>query len=289
MKVLICLAAALAACAPAAQNSADQAPETATGDNVQKASLKGQPDVVAVYRMNGPDGTQVATMTVEANDSGAARLEMRLLNGAAPPQVGWATVDGDVIMTVNTPEGPKLVRASDMAAASEEMLTRMAPPGANMPNPFDDLRLVEVGPETVGGRSGTRYVIRVEGEEADDRDPQMDFVIANDPALALIGRATSHTLAPGTSTTGGFDASAMRELRQRMRAGIALRTGAVLVLESVEHKAVDPARLVVQGTPISRDELRAIMQRAMPSSPPPPPIIRAPRRQPETPPSSNQQ
>lgn len=289
MRVFICLTAILAACAPAAQNSADQSPDAATGENVQEVSLKGQRDVVAVYRMNGPDGTQVATMTVEANDSGAARLEMRPLNGAAPPQVGWATVDGDVIMTANTPDGPKLVRASDMAAASEEMVTRMTPPGEDMPNPFEDMRLVEAGQETVGERSGTRYVIRVDGQEANDRGPQMDFVIANDPALALIGRATSHTLAPGTATTGGFDAQAMRELRQRMRAGIALRAGPVLVLESVEHRAVDPARLVVQGTPISREELLAIMQRAMPSSPPPPPIVRAPRRPPEAAQGSNRQ
>ena len=187
MRVFICLTAILAACAPAAQNSADQSPDAATGENVQEVSLKGQRDVVAVYRMNGPDGTQVATMTVEANDSGAARLEMRPLNGAAPPQVGWATVDGDVIMTANTPDGPKLVRASDMAAASEEMVTRMTPPGEDMPNPFEDMRLVEAGQETVGERSGTRYVIRVDGQEANDRGPQMDFVIANDPALALIG------------------------------------------------------------------------------------------------------
>jgi hypothetical protein len=87
--MFICLAATLSACSPSASNvAASQTPGAATTGNVQEPSLKGQPDVVAVYRMNGPDGAQAGTMIVEANDSGAARVEVRPASGNAPPQVG---------------------------------------------------------------------------------------------------------------------------------------------------------------------------------------------------------
>lgn len=286
MRLFACLLAALAACSQSAQNSSsEQVQQAVPAGNSQEASLEGQPDVVASYRMNGPDGSQVATMTVEANDSGAARIEMRFVNAATPAQVGWATESGDVVMTANTPEGPRLVRASDMAAVSEEMMTRMAPPGGMPANPFGTMRLEATGDETIGGRTGTRYVVRGDAERAGSGDQGMDFVIANDPSLALIGRATSHTLAPSTAAGGRFTPPAFRELRQRMRSGAALRVGRTLTLESVDCRPIDPSRLVVEGTPVPREELRQLMLRALP----PPPIIRAPRPPPEASPQPDRQ
>jgi hypothetical protein len=260
MRLLLCLALTLAGCSSSASEREGAHNQQS---NQPPSRVEAGQDIVAVYRMNGPDGSRIATMTVEADESGAARIEMQPQN-SAPPQVGWSTESGDVIMTAATPAGAKLVRASDMAAVSEEMMTRMGPPGALPASPFEGLRLEAAGSETVNGRTGIRYVIRFGWEKANKDEFEMDFVIAEDPALALIGRATSHTLGPPSAVTGSLTPPAFRELQQRMRSGAALRVGAGMVLESVENRPIKPERLMVAGTPISRGELREIMLRAIP-------------------------
>lgn len=267
MRYFAALLIALSSCSSAAEPGRDnQQPSQAPLTQVRAGE-----DIVATYRMNAPDGTRMGTMIVEADESGAARLEMQVAGASAPAQFGWVTADGDVIMMASTPEGPRLIRASDMAAVSGEMFAEMAPGGLPQ-DAFDGFRLETAGTETVGGRTGTRYVMRIDDGKAGGGLPGMDVVIAEDPALALIGRATSHTLAPETSAAGARTPPAFRELRERMRNGAALRIHRTMVLEAIENRPIDPARLVVEGEPISRDELRAIMRRSMP----PPPITQVP-------------
>lgn len=114
----------------------------------------------------------------------------------------------------------------------------------------------------MNGRTGRRFVMRAGVGKEHSGATGMDVVIAEDPALALIGRATSHALAPSTSAFGQFTPRAFLELRERARAGAILRAGPSLILESVSNRPIDPDRFTVQGTPISREELQGIMQRA---------------------------
>lgn len=135
MRSLILLALIVSGCTAAGQDVADDNPPT----NATQAAQAAQPitpvrageDIVAVYRMNRADGAKYATMTVEAGASGAARIEMTLSGATEPSQVGWATKAGDVIMTVDTPEGSRLIRAGDMATVMQEVATNGVGRGAS--------------------------------------------------------------------------------------------------------------------------------------------------------------
>lgn len=223
--------------------------------------IPAQADISARYETVDEDAFIDMEMTIEANDAGDVRIQMR---GSSSYQLFH---DGTVYSVSRTPHDLQVVRVADMMVLQQEAMARM---GVDQ-EMFDRMRDVPtsqfaaMGEETVGDRTGTAFgMVSDEGAA-----PILSLlVISSDPQLAPIGQAIARIQTAALSNMGQFSIilSILNEpMSTLLEQGAPLRL-MTIDLTDVSEQAIAPERFALPAEPLTLDQLRA----GLTEFPPPP-------------------
>lgn len=194
-----------------------------------------------------------ATMTVEVDDHGNSRISV---NGES----ALITVNGVAYAIVTDTQGSYAVRQDDMLAAFNELARGMIGAGDNdLPEPdlSDGPALTDSGLETVGGRTGTRWVF---GHPPPDGEPPSEVVISADSDLAPVGQVLSRQFQSSTWSQGfsvgplGLRGEVPPEVLALIARGTIIRFGTAARLEGVEAGPVSDSLFTLPSAILTRAE-----------------------------------
>lgn len=254
-------------------------------------------DVTVRYKAVLPEGAQasarasIPTLTISADDSGQARLEV-LAPGAPPPggrQPGVALITregvGYFALSGPMPQMQVVARQEDALALVMQfggpLLRQNAGEGAAAEALRQRVEITPVGPETVAGVRGNLYrVVLVAGET---RTPPLEIVVATDPRMAPVGREfvrLTESLRPLVVELVGGEPQIYAAVRGLMGLGAPLRIGNEVRLDSIDTADLPDDLFALPGPVMDRAQLAQMAQmlmsmgqggRGMPSIPGMPP------------------
>jgi hypothetical protein len=228
------------------------------------AAAPASADVTARYVMGAaPGGTPL--MTIEVNDRGDSRVTIG-------NQSAVISLDGVSYQVLSDLQGVYVAREEDIVAVAIERARAMMGPEFHPPAPrphgsvaeAPPLTVVQVGTETVAGRTGTVWELR----EARARPGAHGFVwvINSDPDLAPIGRLLANqnraSMEGMQQLMGGqaVDATGfLSGINAILARGTLIRMGSFLRLDSVNHDPNPPGDFVLPSPPLTREQLAARM------------------------------
>jgi hypothetical protein len=199
-------------------------------------------------------------MTIAVNDRGDSRISQG-------DDVSLLTVGGADYMLVTDRLGTLVARKEDFAAIQAEDARALRGPDRPAPRADGDsaqwrVHPVRGGTETVGGRTGTVWVLR-------DTQGRPDFltsayVVSTDADLAPVGRASAHWMADAIAAArqrGETDTEAHDEGVNAIYAlGTVIRQGDDFALESVDTNPIPASVFALPSPPLTREQLAARMR-----------------------------
>jgi hypothetical protein len=229
-----------------------------------------QADITARY--SNPDG--LVALTAEADAKGDVRISYG-------NQYAVLRRDDTTYVLMGDLSGPFAVRQDDWMAVTfgkmrQFMQSHRAESGAGKPSsdftgpPFV---IVQGGRETVGGRNGTVWSLRLKDEPAAQAAKNaFDFVVTDDPDLAPIGGLLAEQMI--ASTMGmqemlGHKESMFQQMDSVFAKGTVIRFSRLLSLQSVDAKPVAPSEFELPATTLTREQYEARVQPGTPSLVPP--------------------
>jgi hypothetical protein len=251
------------------------------------ASTPAWADVTLRYRaLMPPTPAQQApanppTLTVIADDSGQARIEM-----AAPgPPPGAPAVGRPPSVTFITREGVGYVALSgpqvgmELVARQDDVLAVLTPVASGLASGSvregvqemmrQRVEMAPGGPENVAGLPGTLYrVVIVDGET---RSPPIEVVLSSDPRLAPARRELVRlieTMQPTFVAVLGGEPQIYTAFQSLLGRGVPLRIGNMMVLDSFNTDDVPDSRFALPGPVMTREQLGQMMDAMMGSGPP---------------------
>lgn len=224
-------------------------------------------DVAARYEQGDDNAVVALNMTIEANDSGDVRFQMRNLGGY------YLLREGTMYLVQKDADSFIVMRLDDVMTVQNEALGKM---GWKKPEINDDdfpkSSFAPMSIEIVGGRSGMAYgMVRDTGESP----TYASMVISDDPALAPIGKAMAlaqDQMFKSMGNMGLMLGQVNEDLRERIGRGAILRMMSV-ELTDVSFDQIPDDRFALPTTPMTLEELRA----ATDTSIAPPPTLPAPK------------
>lgn len=196
--------------------------------------------------------TQAVAMTVEVNDKGDSRVSI-------DNQMALLTVNGVSYLLLSDLSGTYAVTQDDWIAVQMEMMRAMMPHGFGQDADGSDYEMVEGGTETIAGRSGKVWTLRMKTPRpvSAESPTGFDFVVSADPDLALVGRALAKTM--------GLSSAMMRAIRgpasslsaktdEVFAKGTVIRMSRVLRLDRVDSNPVPASEFALPATILTREQ-----------------------------------
>jgi hypothetical protein len=208
------------------------------------------------------------TLTLDADDSGQARIEMAAPGGppadqagARAPSVALITREGVGYFALNGPTpGQEIVARQEDALALIAPLARGLASGSAREGLQEMMRqrveIVPVGAETVAGVRGNLYrIVMISGET---RSPPLEIVLSSDPRLAPAGRELVRlvdSLRPTLAAVIGGEPQVYVAVRALLGLGTPLRIANQFALDSFSTDDVPDSRFALPGPALSREQL----------------------------------
>lgn len=195
--------------------------------------------------------TSAITVTVEVNDKGDSRVSMG-------NQMAVVTLDGVSYLLQADLSGVYAVRQEDWIAVQVAAMRAALPADFGKGPELPPYEVTEGGTETVAGRTGKVWWLRMKGEPAPpggSRPSGFDFVVSTDPDLAPVGRALANQMGQSSAMMAevagpsGF----MARSDSIFAKGTVIRMSRVMRLDSVDTKPV-PASQFVLPTILTREQ-----------------------------------
>lgn len=220
-------------------------------------------DVAGRYENTDKNAVLDLEMTIEADASGNARIQMQRLGS-------YYLFRDNVLYTVTvSPEKTTVARISDVLAVQREALERLGwkdPPSAP---PIEKVRFAPMEEVVVAGRKGRAY-----GIISDDHKKPVygSIVVSDDSALQGLGKAIARANTSSIKGMGSM-ASMLQLMNEEMLA--LLDRGAPIRMLSIEltdvsFDAIPAERFELPAKPLTFQEVRAS---SMPPEIPSPPTL----------------
>lgn len=214
---------------------------------------------VADLPKDSPKALNDMRMIVYIDDAGHDRTDI-VVNGKVTGSVVYR--DGESYLIDRRADGTVIVsRQSDLTAVTAETFRALTdkwklPKGAA---PAMMYRLVDLGPATVNGRSGTRYGL-IQTNAAKGVEPNFQYVISADPALAPLGRIMLRQVAASQQALAAAlpgETNMFALMSGILSKGAPLRMERLMSLDTVETLNPDPTLFDLPGPVETIDQVRA--------------------------------
>jgi hypothetical protein len=205
-------------------------------------------DIRARYRTGGGD------MIVQVNDRGDSRIDR---GGSAV-----VTIEGVSYVVASDAQGDFAVRQDEMLAEIGRRERERNPPVRDpLQLSADSFRAAAAGTESVGGRTGIRWTLRMRNGVA--LSEGLVFVISRDADLAPLGGALARQFSIARYTVATADNPVGRlgqvpaSLHRLIAAGTVIRVGTLFSLVDVEARPVPASAFALPATILPADRFLA--------------------------------
>ncbi len=202
-------------------------------------------------------------MIIYVDDAGHERIDI-VANGT--PTGSLISRDGDTYMIQRGADGAVTVsRQTDVMLVSREQFLKVAERfklRSSDKGPPMIYKLVDLGPATVAGRTGTRYGL-TRTSPPRETNPIFQYVISTDPALAPLGRIMLRQLTVSAGVMDGVlpqGTNMVTLVAEILAKGAVLQMPGLIHLDTVETIDLDPKLFELPGPVETLDQVRARMK-----------------------------
>lgn len=203
-------------------------------------------DVTARY----VDSKGAGVMTVEANDKDDTRIKQE-------GKEALLTLGGVSYVIDSDASGTYAVRQDDWVAVRLQGLGKLLSGAALKPKDQPAAELVSAGTESVGGRTGTVWTLRMPTKAEREK---LEVVIATDPDIAPVGRAIAGEFGLSAQMMAQLVGSVpdfMVKMNAALSKGTAIRIAKALRLDSVSHAPVSASEFALPAVVLTKEQFAA--------------------------------